>query len=359
MMVLFGFLFGFRAVTAQGKPEAASVNTGEVMNAYYLRMNGKVDQAKSLLEDILKKDSTNAMAYYELARLQSYMLIGRGKVTMEDILISMNKAVTNNPKNEIYAYYRAITCFLNAFISMQQGQEQVKPKIDETCKAFEKVLELDPGYYEAMLYLVDIKGMLPKDMGGDSAKAIEYTGKLEKLDNYFGAKARADLLPENSDMVKYWESLLMSNKKNPEYLMEIGRSYLYRDDPTNAELYFNEARKSDPSKNILILDLARYHIYKVMGNKELTTTELPLSKTYIEQYLKSIPEPIIPLKAYSMGLIALTDNFLGNQAEADKRMGEENLLDPYYSKSSGIPTLMLFEPPDKVCHNYFSFFRPF
>jgi tetratricopeptide (TPR) repeat protein len=331
----------------------------EVLKAYELRMNGKVDQAKALLETILVKDSTNAMAHYEMARLKHYMFVGGGGMKIDDILISINKAVTYDPKNVTYAYYKAIASFLNAFMAMQTGQGEVKKYVAETCIQFEKVLTLKPDYYEASLYLVEIYGMLPKDMGGDSAKAAVYADKLGKMDSYFGAKAKAALAPEGTDMVKYWENLLARDEKNPELRMEVGKAYLYKDDLTNAENYFNEAIKSDPSKNILILDLARYHMLMVMQNKDLAKTELPLAKTFIEKYLKTTPEPVVPLKAYAMGLLMRCEMFLGNQAEAEKLMEEAKSLDPYFSRASGIPTLLLFDPPDKISHHYFSFFSPF
>jgi tetratricopeptide (TPR) repeat protein len=330
-----------------------------VIKAYQLRMNGKVDQAKSLLESILAKDSTNAMAHYELARLNHYMFVGGGNVKIEDIGSSINKAVKYDPRNIIYAYYKGIASFLNAFSAMQHGNEKVRPLIMETCIEFENVLKLKPDYYEAMLYLVEIYGLLPEDMGGDSLKAIEYAEKLAKMNSYFGAKAKAALLPENSDLVNYWETFLSADKENPELLMEAGKACLFKDDPQSAEKYFDEARKTDPSKNILILDLARYHIMKVMQNKDLSKTELPVAKGLLEKYLKTDPEPMIPLKAYSMGLLVRVDMFLGNQAEAERLMEETKKLDPYFSRASGVPTLILFDPPDKICHHYFSFFSPF
>jgi hypothetical protein len=58
----------------------------EVLKAYELRMNGKVDEAKALLETILAKDSTNAMAHYEMARLKHYMLTGGGGTKMSPTL---------------------------------------------------------------------------------------------------------------------------------------------------------------------------------------------------------------------------------------------------------------------------------
>ena len=330
-----------------------------VIRAFNLRMSGKVDEAKSLLESIIARDSTNAMAYYELARLQNYMLIGGGNVKISDMVSSAGKAVMYDPENVTYAYYKAIASFFNAFMAMQKGQDEVKPLITETGNYFENVLNLKPDYYESMLYLVEIYGMLPKDMGGDSLKAIALADRLAKTDEFFGAKARAVLLPENSDRVKYWEDCLAGDKNNPDVLAEVGKAYLFKDDPNGAEKYFREAIRIDPAKNILILDLARYHIMQVMQNKDLAKTELPIAQGYLESYLKSVPEPVIPLKTYAMGLMVRTDMFLGNQEKAEKLMKEAKALDPYFSRASGVPVLLLFDPPDKIIHHYFSFFSPF
>jgi tetratricopeptide (TPR) repeat protein len=330
-----------------------------VLNAFNLRMSGKVDEEKIALEKILALDSTNAMAHYEMARLKHYMLTGGGGTKIDDILTSVNIAVTYDPNNVTYAYYKAIASFLNSFMAMQTGQGDVKSYVEETCIQFEKVLSLKPDYYEASLYLVEIYGMLPKDMGGDSAKAVEYANKLGKMDSYFGAKAKAALAPQTTDLVKFWEDLLAKDEKNPQLCMEVGRAYLYKDDIINAEKYFDEAIRSDPSKNILILDLARYHMYKVMENKDLAGTELPIAKLFIEKYLKSSPEPIVPMKAFAMGLQMRCEMFLGNQAEAEKLMEEAKTIDPYFSRASGVPNLLLFDPPNQVSHHYFSFFSPF
>lgn len=331
----------------------------EVLNAFELRMKGKVDDSRKLLESILSKDSTNAMAHYEMARLKHYLLISGQAVQIEDILTSINKAVTNDRKNITYAYYKAIASFLNAFMAMQTGNADVKKKVDETCLQFEKVLSMKPDYSEASLYLVEIYGMLPKDMGGDSIKAIALSEKLASKNDYFGSKGKAALLPGSSDHVKFWMDRLDKEKENPELLMEVGKAYLNKEDPQNAEKYFDLAIKADPSKNILELDLARYHIMVVMQNRDLAKTELPLAKAFIEKYLKSSPEPIIPLKAYAMGLMSITEMFLGNKPEADKWKEEATKLDKYFSRALGIPTILLFDSPDQISHHYFSFFTPF
>jgi tetratricopeptide (TPR) repeat protein len=331
----------------------------KVEAAYWLRMHGKADAAKGLLDSILSDDSTLAMAHYERARLNHYLLIGGGKTSIEEIMASANNAVRYDPNNVTYAYYKAIVSFLDAFIAMQRQQENIKSYLEETCLQFEKVLVLKPDYHEAMLYLVEIYGLLPKDMGGDKKKAEEYAEKLASLNGYYGARAKAILANEGTNRVKYWEDLLVLNGRTPDYLVETGKACLYAEDPGKAEQYFNEAIQLDPSQNILILDLARYHMYKVMQDETLAGSELPLAKTYIEKYINAEPVPVAPLKAYSLGLLGKIEMFTGNQPEAEKWLEEAKALDPYFSRASGIPTLLLFDPPDQLSHHYFSFFMPF
>lgn len=259
-------------LTGQVTPGNPGMNES-VMKAYHLRMDGKVDQAKEMLEGILNKDSNNAMAWYELARLRLYMFTGQEGVSLDDIGNAIAKATELEPDNVIYSYYQSLTCFFKAFMAMQmQQQDQVKPLISETCRAFDRVLSLKPDYCEAGLYLVDIYGMLPKDMGGDSLKALEYAEHLEQENPYYGAKARAHLLPEEADRVSFWKGFLAKDTKNPDLLMETGIACLLKDDPATAETYFREAMKTDPSKNYLVLDMARYHIYKVMQNRDFKHT---------------------------------------------------------------------------------------
>jgi tetratricopeptide (TPR) repeat protein len=179
------------------------------------------------------------------------------------------------------------------------------------------------------------------------------------MDKFFGAKAKAVLAPESTDRLKYWEELLVKNPKSPEYLKEAGKACLFKDEIAKAEKYFDEAIKANPSNNILILDLARYHMMKVMQNQDLAKTELPVAKTYLEKYLKTLPEPIVPMKAWTLGAMSMVERFLGNQAECDKLIEQATAMDKYFSRASGLPMLLLFDPPSEISHHYFSFFSPF
>jgi tetratricopeptide (TPR) repeat protein len=330
-----------------------------VEDIYKMRMEGKVDEAKAILDTAVEVFPDNAMAQYEMARVKQYMMIGGGDVKLEDVMESINQAVENAPGSVVYAYYQANTSFLDAYMSMQMGGDEVKNKVTAACEQFENVLKLKPDYHEARLTLVEIYGMLPPDMGGNPEKASEYSEKLAEMDTYFGAKAKSILASEDMDYVKYWEGLIAEDKENPKFLMEAGKACLYAEDPGKAEEFFNQARELDPAFNILLLDLSRYHMYMVMQNQELMETELPLAREYSEKYLETKPEPIVPLRAYALGMISRFEKFLGNEEASEKKMQEAKSLDPYFSRATGVPSMINFIPPDEICYCYSSYFGPF
>jgi len=329
----------------------------DVMKAYDLRMQGKADQALALLDSILDRDSTNAMAWYERSRVQKYMLTGGGKATIGEILESIENATLNDSTNVIYAYEKAMDRFLNAYMAMHKGGDGVAEAVGKSASQFEQVLLLDPGFNEARMYLVEIYGQLPQEMGGDSLKAIACAGQLGKSDPYFGAKAKITLNP--GDEIAFWQDYLASHDTTAAVMREIGIAYLYQEDIELAEFWFRHAMRLDSAQNILLLDLARYYQFQVMQNRELADSLLPISAIYINKYLESTPVPVIPLQAYATGMLVKTEMFTGHKEEAERLMAKANSLDPYFSRAFGIPQLSLFIPPDSVPHYFYSFFRPF
>ncbi len=330
-------------------------NDKAVFDAYELRLQGKADEAKTMLLSILEQDSTNAMGYYELARTLDYMsLLGSEEATN-----ALKRAKKLKPDNVIYAYGYAKNCFFEAYKAMQMGKGDVKELLNKTCGEFGKVLEMKPDYAEALMYLVEIYGMLPEEMGGDKIMAEEYTRQLEKLDKFYGAKARLVMMPEGTDMVKYWEDYIVENGEDCKSLKELGVACLFTDDIGGAKQSFDKAIALNKSQNIRLLDLAKYHMMKVMQNRDAAEEELPKAKVYIEQYLASMPAPIPPLKAYALGMMVKVEMFLGNKEGSEKLMEDAKALDPYFSRAFAIPALSLFEPPDKLDNHFRSFFSPY
>lgn len=327
-------------------------NDEEVMKAFELRIGGKAEEAKNLLLKILENDTTNALAHYELSRTLNYMDL-RGSSEADEHL---KAALTNDPENIIYAYYNAKNCFLKAYIAMQTGGENTKDLIGEVCSEFVKVLEMKPDYPEALMYLVEIYGMLPEDLGGDKTKAEKYTQKLEKMDKFYGAKARLTLMPEGTDMVAYWQNYITQNGESCVALKELGVANLFTENIDGAKESFEKAIALDKSQNVRFLDLARYHMMKVMQNRDAATVELPKSKEFIKQYLETTPEPLPPLKAWSKGMLANMEMFSGNNEKAEKLMEEAKALDTHFSRASAIPSEALFVPPNKIDQHFRSFF---
>ncbi len=349
--LIIGFLLNLSMVFA-------SCNKSDdkaVMQAFELRMNGKSDQAKEMLLTIIKEDPKNALAQYELARTLNYI----NMIPTEEATKAIKSAKDIEPENLIYAYGYAKNCFLEAFMAMQQGGGDVKVLIDKTCDEFNNVLKLDPGYNEALMYLVEIHGMLPAEMGGDKTKAEKYAQMLEKQDKFYGARARLVMMPEGTNMIEYWKNYISKNGESPEALNALAAAALLNDDLETAKESFTKAMTIDKSQNIRLLDLARFHMMKVMQNRDAAAEELPKAKAYIDQYLASKPEPIRPLKAYALGMKINIERFLGNNAEAEKAMNDASTLDSHFSRAFGIPSLAQFEPPTIPDHQFVSFFSPF
>ncbi len=330
-----------------------------VIEAYELRMNGKADEAKAILEQIVSDEPENAPAHYELARTKYQIMLGVVKeleTALEDIRQSIDKAIENDPDNVIYPFFAARVAFFPAYMAAQRNQPETKEKFAKLCSIYESVLKLKPDYHEAMLHLVEIYGLLPEDMGGNKAKAEEYAQKLEEMDEIFGAKARAVLLPDDADTVDYWQKVLEKHEGNAEVLKDLGRAYLFKDRAEEGTKCFDEAVQIDPEQNVLILDLARYY---GMTMRDETKREAagPMAEKMFRRYLDS--EPILPLKAFALRMLANLKRMMGDKEEAQAMIEEVDKIDPFVSKAFGVPTPNLFIPPGEMYRGHRYLFFPF
>jgi len=331
-----------------------------VQEAYDLRMNGKADEAKTLLEQMISENPDNALVHYELARTKYHLGLANLRellTSIEDIQNHIEQAVKNDPDNVIYSFFAGKIASQSAYGAAQRDQPDVKEKYAKVCSTYESVLKLKPDYHEAMLYLVEIYGILPEEMGGDKSKAEQYAKKLEEMDEIFGAKARALLMPEEADYIGYWQKVLEKHEGNAEVLRELGRHYLFKDQVEDAVKCFEDAVRIDPGQNTLILDLARYHVYTVLGDRKLADTALPLAEKAFKRYLDS--EPIPPLKAFALNLLSRIKIGMGDQEGADELLEEAKRIDPYYSRATGVPTPHLFVPLREISRNHRYLLLPF
>ena len=333
-----------------------------VQQAYELRMNGQADSAKVILKQILAEDSTNAAAWYEIARTKLHMGLGNPRKLMSDmadIQQSAQNAVDNDPANVIYQYYLGHINFLNLYVGLQTGKKNISEDFSKVVKSYQSVLVLKPDYHEAKLFLIELYAKIPANMGGDSAKAEKYVRELEDADVVSGAKAREIVMPENKSRVEFWEKINEHQMSNADVYEAMGKAYLYKENIKEATRCFNKAISLNSKKNILYVDIGRYYILQAMQNpKILDSLAAPIENAF-KTYLNSRPEAINPLKAFVISKLAMIKFRTGDKTGGKRLRKEAMELDPYYSKGFGTPSQILFDPPDEISHVHGYLFRPF
>lgn len=337
------------------EPEAA-------MKAFKLRMEGKIEKAGELLEKTLDENPEDAAAHYELARIEFHMALGdmseRHFVKAKQ---SIEEAVKNAPDNVMYRFFAGQIYYYDAYKSAMTGGPGTKEKLARTIGAFESALKLKPDYHQAMLYIVELYSEAPEEMGGDKSKAEQYTRKLEKLDEVFGAKGRALLLPEEIEEIDYWKEVLRKHRDNADVLEELGKAYLDDDKVDDAVRCFEEAVKIDSEKAFLFLDLSIYHTFRAMSSgrdSEVFQTSVKSGDAAVARYIDS--EPVLPMLAYALGVqYKYKQLSLGEEGPAEKLLERAEGLDPYFSKATGAPPPDLFIPPGEISENHRYLMRPF
>lgn len=330
-----------------------------VAQAYELRMKGQPDEAKLLLEKSIAENPDHAASYYELARTTVHMALGNPRELPETIISAdglIDQAVEKDPDNVAYRILAGRIKFFQAYMAMQRSEPDVKEKVTAVCEAFEAALELDPEYHDARLYLVELYGVIPEEMGGDPVRATDYMAVLVEKDEIYGMKARSIVGEvETSD----WESLRESHPRSVVVLEELGKSHLQEDDLDAAIQCFDEACRMDPGCATLFLDLGRFHLFAAMGairsdDKERANASLSAAEVAIRRYLES--EPPAPMKAYAIEMLAKVKYGLDEQDEMNRLREEALALDPHFSKATGSPPPELYTPPGEVSprHRYLS-----
>ena len=333
-----------------------------VQEAYELRLGGNADAALVLLEQAVATEPGNAEAWYELARTKTHIGLGNPRSIMEAMKqnqAAAEKAAKLEPDNLIYAVYKAKACGTGAYIALQRQAPDAKNKIQEFISSYEHVLELKPDYHEARLSLVEYLKMVPPEKGGDPVKAERYAKELEEADAVLGAQAREMMLPEDTDVIAFWQTVLKDNPGNADVLERLGKACLYEDKDERGIKYIKETIRLNPAKNILYLDIARYYMYQTMRDRNKLQTLAPKMDEAYMAYVDSSPKPIPSMLAYAKGSLARIKSHAGDKEVADKLDKEARSLDPNYSKATGIPDQNLFIPPDQIPRGFVYFTRPF
>jgi tetratricopeptide (TPR) repeat protein len=335
-----------------------------VLKAYELRIQGKIDEAKRLLDQAILENPDNACAHYELARIQFHVALGSGNLKETMSMIgkaheAIDKATALEPQNAICHLFAGDVYYLQFYYGLMTGNGS-KEQFDKVIGAYKTVLDIRPDYPLAALYLVELYSQLPKDVGGNASEAERYAKHLDEAENVFSAKARSILLPQDTDKVEYWQNVLNKHKQNADVFEELAKAYLRAGQVEDAVSHFENSIKIDPEKAYLFLDLSIYYSFQGMqaqGNKELLQSSIEKGDAALTRYLKS--NPIQPMRAYALGVQAKYNFISGNQEQGQALVKEAMMLDPHFSKATGAPDPALFTRPDEISQRHRYRLRPF
>jgi tetratricopeptide (TPR) repeat protein len=335
----------------------------EVQQAYILRMEGKADSAKVILEDLLTQDSTHALAWFELSRTLDHIRLGSPPKFMEtaEIISCLDKAIELEPDNASFLYTRAQQEILNMYIVLMTGKpaEEAKENIFKAEQYFLQAAELDPAYTIGKLTLVEIFGQLDEPQGGDKAKAKLYASELKDYDAFMGAKAEAMLLGDTAKEVEFWAGKTGELAKDPRFWEAYGKSCLHEQNEELAFSCFDKAIGLDKSFDFLYLEKGRFYSFRAMQDMANKDKYLPEVEKAYNTYVDICPQATNPVKAWVYSNLARMKMMGGMQEEGKTLMEKATKLDPNHSKAFGFPAMDA--APDKVGehlrHSYY--FRPF
>ncbi len=344
--------------------EAISAEPDAVMEAYELRMAGKADEGKTLLEEAISENPENAAAHYELARTLYHMALGKPP-ELENLMgraqQSIERATQAGPENVMYHVFSGHIACIRGYSHMMHGtgnDAAARSQFVKARGAYGSALKLKPDYRAAALYLVELHATLPENMGGDREIAERYGKQLEGMDPISGARASSMLAERDS---AFWEGLQKKHPGNADVLEELGKAYLGEEKVEDAVACFEKAVDANPEKAYLFLDLSIYHTFRAMRagrDSELFQTSVRAGDAAVTRYVES--EPIPPMLAYALGVqskykqLGLGDTELGQQL-----LERAKSIDPYFSKATGSPNPDLFVSPGEISPNHRYLLRPF
>ena len=325
-------------------------NTNDIIKAYELRMDGRTEEAIIALSEIIEADPSNAMAHFEMAR----------SLENEKKTDHILKALKYDPQNLAYKFYQANLQMLEAYKAMKSNnKELISINLDQCTETLKRILAVKPDCKESLLFLIDIYGTLPEDMGGNRYLATTYLETLKSVDPLYAAHGELILKFKDGDvdMVEYWKTYIDNHGESNEALVKLGKAYLMTNDRAMAKETFDKVIKSDPAQVVLHLDVARSHLYGAMRGGDNSDDELNEFKENIHCYLNTEVEKPKLIEAWSYGWLGMVEERQGNKKLAKEYISKAEELIPNYPRFTAIPKIDL--PPNVIAYQYKSYFSPF
>lgn len=336
--VIAGLSAGFLVISispaAAAQEDSGAKQVDEVQQAYRLRMDGDVDAAREALDEVLEARPGNAVAWFELARLEFYRA---GKTQdMDAAQEAIETAIELDQANARYLTFAGRIAVYNTILKAHAGKtDEMAPQMVKAVAALEKALTLDPDCHEARLLLVSCYGNNPAELGGDRKKAEQHVVALEELSPVHGAEARCDFSDDSpAAKVTLWTDLAERLESEPRVHENLARQRARAGEVDKAIESVDRAIALDPQRSQVLLDVAL--ILALDGQLE------PAEKL-VSRFLAQKPGPARGLQAYASMMLGRIRTMAGDQEAGNDLLARARELDSYCWFTMRPPPEVLFE----------------
>lgn len=207
---------------------------------------GKMDQAESVFEAVLKTEPTNLKAIEYLGDIA-----GQNK-SWDKAIIYYEKLKVLKPSEANYYYKYGGALGMKA---LEVNKFKALGMIDDVKESFEKAIQLNSRHIDARWALIELYIKLPGIVGGSEHKAIQYSNELLRLSPVDGYMSRGHIDEYFKRYTKaeqqYKKAIAVSNSIKSYQLL--ANLYKYKmKDSAKAEAVLQTIKKlnSIPKKNI-------------------------------------------------------------------------------------------------------------
>ena len=307
-----------------------------VTKAYQLRMEGKVDEAKQILEDELGTRPKNAAAWTELARLEFQR--GGSSGTLDAAQEAIEKAVACSPDNPVYHRWAARIAMYNGILKHSDRTAMIE-QFKKVATSAERAVKLDPDDHESRRILISLYGNNPANLGGNKDQAEAHVKALESRSVVDGAAARCEfsLRDKPKQKLAVWEKLAKTRDKDPRVHEELAKQYAWQGDVEQSTLHADKVVALDTSRSQVFLELAR--AFALQKNYEP-------AEQFAKKYLVFEPPGPIAHRAWMHMALGRIQQMQGDKKAAAESRKHAQKLDPYCWATMSPPPAQLFAAID-------------
>ncbi len=346
LCVLLGLAEAVLAEPSNTSIDANDVNEENIaMRAFDLRMAGKVDEAKELLEKAAAEKPKDASIQFELARI--YFYISSETLDLDLAQKTIEKAVELKPDNARFHYWSGEIAMYNGIIKMRDfwGRLAMPGQMKKAVRHFKRAVELKPDFHQARLELMGMYDRLPWYCGGNKSKAKKQVEKLEQMNAVYGARGRCEIRPRKSraEKIALWQEVVTKFPDNAAAHAGLARVYMHNgdfpaEDMEKAGRHIKKALELDLSKSRILLDLAWHY-----GQGK----QLEKAEKAIRDYLEIESVGPASMRAYALRWLGLAQKMKGKNEESKETLKKASQLDKYLWPTRVPPPEDLFVAPPK------------